>query len=278
MFPYIGVLLIATIAISSLIFDVPKVGAIGVAFLALIASALHSQIPVFIFGYVITLSIVATVGIQGEGTLVVSYTNVYLLHLLSSITLFSLTRFTNQVHCEANHLMINASEQADKDTMQRLKLEQVVQSITNNLQKITSLNEESSRAQLHMTEAASDVTSGAKEQQQQILSVVDMTNATKKSVENMMETLQHVVEQASSAAEEATTGAKSMERFSEAIHTLIMNQQQNSDAVQETYAETKKLCNPKKLYACCLLICNNNDEKTHTLCMDIEQIGFKEDE
>lgn len=32
-----------------------------------------------------------------------------------------------------------------------------------------------------------------------------------------------------------------MERFSEAIHTLIMNQQQNSDVVQETYAETKKI-------------------------------------
>lgn len=114
-FPYLSVFAIATIAISSLIFDVAKVGAIGVVFLALVAAAIHTRMPVFIFGYVITLGIIVTVGLKGEGTLVVSFTNVYLLHLLSSIVLFSLIRSTNHVHNEANALMNAANARANDD-------------------------------------------------------------------------------------------------------------------------------------------------------------------
>ena len=84
-------------------------GAIGVAFLALVASSIHSRMSVFLFGYAVTLGIIVTVGLNGAGTLVVSYTNVYLLHLLSSIVLFSLVRFTNQIHSRANELIVTAA-------------------------------------------------------------------------------------------------------------------------------------------------------------------------
>ncbi|OCS92214.1 methyl-accepting chemotaxis protein [Caryophanon latum] len=245
-FPYISVFLIACIAITSLIFDEPKVGAIGVAFLALVASSIHSRMSVFLFGYAVTLGIIVTVGLNGAGTLVVSYTNVYLLHLLSSIVLFSLVRFTNQIHSRANELIVTAAERAQQDGQQREILMQAVEAMTANLQKITALNDTSYGAQQRMTEAANDVLSGAEEQQQQILGVVETTDATKRSVESMMFTLQNVVEQASTAANEATVGATSMQEMKSEIETfhLFFNELKSTfDDLTMKITETNVLAN-----------------------------------
>ncbi|MEE1132863.1 MAG: methyl-accepting chemotaxis protein [Caryophanon sp.] len=244
--PFIGVFLISCIAIATLVFDEAKVGLIGIAFLALIVSVVHMRMPVFVFGYVLTLGVLIAIDMQGQGTLVASYLNIYSVHILSSVTLFSLIRFTQQMQKEANQLMLETVERAKYGEQQRELLQEVVETMTANLQKIMQLNDASHGAQQHMTDAANDVMTGADEQQQQILGVVETTDATKHSVEGMMFTLQHVVEQATTAAEEATVGATSMQQMKEEIetfHLFFTELKSTFDELTMKITETNALAN-----------------------------------
>lgn len=240
---YIIVTLGAITVFGTLIFSFPGVGTIALSFFLLIIASIPGSYGVMIYGYIFSgismgMNYNFFSNIEGMETQAV---NLLFVHFLASIALILLVRQNSRMLKQVGLLIQASGEKAVEEQALAEKLENAVTTIINNIEKVRSNANTSVDAQREMLTAVKEVSAGSQRQADQIVDIVESTEATSESVEEMRSQLEKIVVQAKDAGKRADGGAEqigkiknSIESFTEFFNGLSNTFNQLTEKILET--------------------------------------------
>lgn len=217
--PYILLLLNFVIAISVILFSEANLGSIGIIILLLVLSAIHGQVGIMIFGYLLSLValIINNILFTMPELVEVSGTNLVILHILSGVILFLLVRQNGRMFGHIEELVETTTSKAVEEEALAFKLDQAVEKITANLERVRMNTNNAGVSQREMLAAVNEVSIGSQQQADYILDIAENTEQTHTSLEEISEGLAQVAIQANEAGEKANVGITKTNQLKESI-------------------------------------------------------------
>lgn len=220
--PYILLVLNFVIAISVILFSEANLGSIGIIILLLVLAAIHGQVRIMIFGYLLSLAalimnnILFTMPELVEG----SGTNLVILHVLSGVILYLLVRQNGRMFDHIEELVETTASKAMEEEALAAKLDDAVVKITSNLEQVRMNTDTAGVSQREMLAAVNEVSVGSQQQADHILDIAENTEQTHTVLQKISGGLGQVVIQANEAGEKANVGIAKTTELKENIDTF----------------------------------------------------------
>lgn len=220
--PYILLVLNFVIAISVILFSEANLGSIGIIILLLILAAIHGQVRIMIFGYL--LSLIALIInnklfvmpklVEGSGT------NLVILHVLSGVILVLLVRQNGRMFSHIEEIVATTASKAVEEEALALKLEDAVVKITSNLEQVLTNTNVAGISQREMLAAVNEVSIGSQQQADRIVDIAENTEETHATLQEISGGLGQVVIQTNEAGTKANEGIAKTTELKDSIDTF----------------------------------------------------------
>ncbi|WP_431027305.1 methyl-accepting chemotaxis protein [Lysinibacillus sp. LZ02] len=183
---------------------------IVLSFFVLIISTIHGKYSVLAAGYIgSTIGLIFNFTLDTKG-FAVDPANVFVTQALMTLAIALQVRQSKRLFHNIEELMIDAHEKAQKEEELHTHLDAAVQTMTAKLELITEGTNTACIAQQNMMNAVQEVSIGAHRQTEHVQEIVQNTQATTNEIEQMVDQLEQIVEEAEGASTNASNGAKAM--------------------------------------------------------------------
>lgn len=241
--PYFLLILNFVIALSIIFFSEANLGSIGVIILLLVLAAIHGEIRIMIFGYLLSLVslLMNNIFFTMPELVEASGANLLILHFLSGVVLFLLVRQNGRMFKHIEELVETTTVKAKEEEAIASKLDYAVGKITSNLEQVRMRTNAADISQREMLVAIHEVSAGSQQQADWISQIAESMEQTHATIEEVSEGVGQVVIQANDAEEKANLGIVKMTElkgsisaFSEFFNELFATFKVLSKKIDET--------------------------------------------
>ena len=220
--PYLILLSTFAVAMGVIFFSGANLGSVGIVFFLLVLGSIHGRMIIMAVAYGLSLlalllnnmEFISPELVSGSGA------NLVLLHFLSGLILLLLVRQNTRNYAEIEKLTNATALRMKEEEVHAERLDQTVETITQNLSTLRTSSENSLGAQREMVTAIGEVSGASQQQADHISDIAERSEQTHQSVEEISVGLAALVQTATEAGDHAQGGSAEMEGLKKGIEAF----------------------------------------------------------
>lgn len=184
--PYILIALVYSSSLSSVLIKGSNLNNIIIVLLLSVFSAIQLKRRIFFLGYIIGLIVLLINNLSTNDATIQSLIGIsFLSYLLIGIVFLVVISLTATQSKKIEEYLLNSTEEAKQKEEQKLKLEQNVSAIIENISEVNKSLQSNVSSQNEMAVAINEISIGSQSQSDQISSITQSTQETMKNVEEV---------------------------------------------------------------------------------------------